>query len=89
MSRHSLAGMLEGKDRMAWRRGNYHRDCLLQEGCCDWLLLARLARSDKHIFKKKTYPGSAEPSRVLSVQGSMLAKGLRAVVEGRVLRVAV
>ena len=37
VSRHSPAGMFEGQDRMAWRRGNYHTDCLLQEGCCDWL----------------------------------------------------
>ena len=33
--------------------------------------------------KKKTYPCSAALSRVLAVQGSMLAKGLRAVAEGR------
>ena len=36
-SRHSLAGRLEGQDRMAWQRGKYHTECLLQEGCCDWL----------------------------------------------------
>lgn len=37
VSRHWLVGILEGEDRMTWRRGNYHTDCLLQEGYCDWL----------------------------------------------------